>query len=131
MSELTEALIAIAKGGCECETTDERCDGTCIPSIAEWAAKRIAELVALEAEVKVMQHGAGVAYVKWGDEKDRVKELEAKLAKAEEIVKAAEALEISLRGSHNNAVDVGWQLLEVVMENVRVVCEAVRRKRGA
>jgi hypothetical protein len=100
MSELTEALIAIAKGGCECETTDERCDGTCIPSIAEWAAKRIAELV-------------------------------AQLAKAEEIVKAAEALEISLRGSHNNAVDVGWQLLEVVMENVRVVCEAVRRKRGA
>jgi len=42
MSELTEALIAIAKGGCECEV--DECDGTCGPSIAERAAKHIAEL---------------------------------------------------------------------------------------
>jgi hypothetical protein len=50
MSELTDALIAIAEGGCECKA--DECDGTCGPAIAERAAGCIAELERQRNELK-------------------------------------------------------------------------------
>lgn len=111
MSTLTDELIDIAEGGCECESTDE-CDGTCGPGVAERAAKRIAELVAERNDVTKMFNAESTAKLA---AVERIAELEAENSKLRKALKpiadkANDYIESCVKAGVNRAE------LEIAME---------------